>query len=481
MRLPRLFSTTSFRLAALYALIFAVSAAIVGVFVYTNVKAALDHQERVRIQSDALALKGEYESGGMPDLMTAIHQRLQNQSAGALDYSLFHGNGTRIFGHLPRAPLSEGWKHLRGPPDGDEPPGELEQLLTYRLRLAPDLWLVVGDDIGLIRSVNGEFLRVFVVGLVFALALAVGGGILVSATFLQRIDSITRTAEAIIGGDIARRVNLNGSGDDLDRLAATLNRMLDRIQALMESLRHVSTAIAHDLRTPLGHLRQALDEAREHAADTEDYRIAVTRAIAKTDSILETFAAILRIAQIESGSRRADFRTIDLSAIVASGAQSFAPAAEEQSHALVAHVDPGVKVEGDRELITQLLANLLDNAIRHTPDGTRIDVRLRANGHAPVLEVADNGPGVPVHERQKILDRFYRGEASRSTPGSGLGLSLVAAVAGLHGASIYLGDNGPGLIVAVAFPDMAARAAPRPVASTEQSARPLKSLENFAH
>lgn len=451
MRLPRLFSTTSFKLAALYALIFAVSAAIVGIFVYTNVKDALDHQERIHIQSDALALQGEYQNGGMPDMMAAIHQRLQNQSAGALDYSLFHADGTRIFGHLPKAPLKEGWKHLRGPPDGDEPPGELEQLLTYRLQLTSDLWLVVGDDIGLIRNVDAEFLRVFIVGLLFALALAVGGGILVSATFLQRIDSITRTAEAIIEGDTARRISLNGSGDDLDRLAATLNRMLDRIEALMDSVRHVSTDIAHDLRTPLGHLRQALDGARERATNVTDYRDAVTRAIAKTDAILETFAAILRIAQIESGSRRAGFRRIDLSEIVLGAAHSFAPAAEEQHHSLVTQVQPGLKIDGDRELITQLLANLLDNAIRHTPDGTHIEVHLRAHGGAPVLEIADNGHGVPVGERQMILDRFYRGEASRSTPGNGLGLSLVAAVASLHGASVALGDNGPGLIVAVSF------------------------------
>ncbi|MGN6514225.1 MAG: ATP-binding protein [Rhizomicrobium sp.] len=459
MRLPRLFSTTSFKLAALYALIFAVSAAIVGVFVYTNVKEALDHQERIRIQSDALALQGEYQNGGMPDMMAAIRQRLQDQSAGALDYSLFHADGTRIFGHLPRAPLKEGWKHLLGPPDGDEPPGELEQLLTYRLQLAPDLWLVVGDDIGLIRNVDAEFLRVFIVGLLFALALAVGGGILVSATFLQRIDSITRTAEAIIEGDIARRISLNGSGDDLDRLAATLNRMLDRIEALMDSIRHVSTDIAHDLRTPLGHLREALDDARERATNVADYRSAVARAIAKTDAILETFAAILRIAQIESGSRRAGFRQIDLSEIVLSAAHSFSPTAEEQNHTLVTQVQPGLKIDGDRELITQLLANLLDNAIRHTPDGTRIEVRLHANGRAPVLEIADNGPGVPVGERQMILDRFYRGEASRSTAGNGLGLSLVAAVAGLHGASVALGDNGPGLIVSVSFPAEANRTA----------------------
>jgi signal transduction histidine kinase len=451
-RLPRIFSTTSFKLAALFALVFGFSSIAVGAFVYVNVKTALSDQQRTRIQADALALKGEYDSGGMSDMMAAIHERQHNNIAGGLDYSLFQSDGKRIFGNMPRQALKPGWKHLLGPPDGDEPPGQLERLLVFRQPLSPDLWLVVGDDVGRLHQLSDSFLRVFGIGLLLTLTLAAGGGAAVSIAFLQRIDSITRTAEAIIEGDIGQRISLSGSGDDLDRLANTLNRMLDRIGLLMETLRHVSTDIAHDLRTPLGHLRHALDDARERANDVGEYKAAVERAVNETDAILETFSAILRIAQIESGSRRAGFRRIDLSAIASDVAQSFKPTAEEQNHKLNSEIESGLQIVGDRELTTQLMANLIDNAIRHTPGGTAIWLRLAAKRDTVLLEVCDNGMGVPQDERGKIFHRFYRGEASRTTPGNGLGLSLVSAVAGLHRATIAVLDNQPGLKIQIEFP-----------------------------
>jgi signal transduction histidine kinase len=435
----------------MFALIFGVCVAVVGGFIYINVKATLDNQERARIRAEALTLKGEYDSGGMQDMMTAIHQRQRDKIAGALDYSLFKSNGDRLFGRLPKQRLRAGWKHMTGPPDGDEPPGELEKLLVFHQQLAPDLWLVVGDDVGRLRGLGDEFLRLFGLGLLMALSLAAIGGTVVSKTFLQRVDSITRTAEAIIEGDIGQRIPLSGSGDDMDRLASTLNRMLDRIGALMDTLRHVSTDIAHDLRTPLGHLRYALDDAREHARDVGEYKSAITRAIEETDEILGTFSALLRIAQIESGSRRSGFRTANLSEIATRVAQSFAPTAEEQGRTLSTAIDSHVEINGDRELITQLMANLIDNAIRHTPAGATIHLSL-ASGEKPVLEVSDNGPGIPAEEREKVFNRFYRREASRTTPGSGLGLTLAAAVAALHHAKIALLDNMPGLKVRVEFP-----------------------------
>jgi signal transduction histidine kinase len=451
-QLPRLFSTTSFRLAALFALIFGISATAVGAFVYISVKSTLNSQQRTRIEADALALKGEYDSGGMSDMMAAIHERQRSNIAGGLDYTVFTAANKRLFGNIPKQKLKPGWKHLLGPPDGDEPAGQLEQLLVFRERLSPSLWLVVGDDVGRQRRVSNELLRVFGIGLLFALILATAGGAAVSLAFLQRIDSITRTAEAIIEGDIAQRISLSGSGDDLDRLAYTLNRMLDRIGVLMETLRHVSTDIAHDLRTPLGHLRHVLDDARDRARNVDEYKQAVERAVAEADTILETFSAILRIAQIESGSRRAGFRPISISAIASDVAQSFAPTAEEQKHRLIPQIESGVEINGDRELITQLAANLLDNAIRHTPPGTHIWLTLAARDGAATLEVSDDGPGVPPDERKKIFSRFFRGEASRTTPGNGLGLSLVDAVAGLHHAEIAALDNHPGLKIRVDFP-----------------------------
>lgn len=450
MRLPRLLRTSSFRLAALFALIFGISTCAVGAFVYVNVKAALDRQERARMQSDALALKGEFDTGGLADLLAAIRERQQDKLAGGLDYSLFHANGQRIIGRLPKQKLHEGWHHMSGPPDGDEPPGELERLLVYSIRLSPDLWLTIGDDVGLLHRLDNTFLQMFIVGLVFALTLAIGGGMVVSAGFLRRIDAITRTAEAIIEGDIGQRIVLNGSGDDLDRLAASLNRMLDRIGQLMDALRNVSTDVAHDLRTPLGHLRQQLEEAH-NARTTTEYAEAVDKAIAKTDSILETFTAILRIAQIESGSRKMGFRRVDFSDVVTSLVQSYTPTAEEQHRPLIADIAPGITIDGDKELLVQLIVNLLDNALRHTPAGTPISVSLSELAGKATLSIADRGPGVPENERARILERFYRCETSRTTPGSGLGLSLVSAVAVLHRTTLQVLDNMPGLKFRIDF------------------------------
>lgn len=451
MHLPRLFSTTSFRLAAMFALIFGVSVAVVGAFIYVNIKATLNNQERSRIEAEVLTLKGEYDSGGMREMMNAIRERQRDKIAGGLDYSLFTENGERLFGRLPKQRLRPGWKHMTGPPDGDEPRGELEQLLVFRERLAPNLWLVVGDDVGRLRSFGDDFLRLFGLGLLMALTLAAVGGTVVSKTFLQRVDSINRTAEAIIEGDIGQRIPLSGSGDDMDRLASTLNRMLDRINVLMDTLRHVSTDIAHDLRTPLGHLRLILDDAHERAKSVEEYKSAIGRAIVETDAILETFSALLRIAQIESGSRRAGFRTANLSEIASRVAQIFAPTAEEQGRKLITAIEPHVEINGDRELITQLMANLIDNAIRHTPVGATIRLAVTSDA-GTVLEVSDDGRGIPAEEREKVFNRFYRREASRTTPGSGLGLTLAAAVAALHHAKIALLDNMPGLKVRVEFP-----------------------------
>ena len=245
---------------------------------------------------------------------------------------------------------------------------------------------------------------------------------------------------------------MNGSGDDLDKLASSLNRMLDRIGLLMDALRNVSTDIAHDLRTPLSHLRQQLEVARNEAADAPAHVATIETALAKTDSILDTFSAILRIAQIESGSRRAGFRQIELGEIVSSLVQSYGPTAEEQNRKLFSNIAPVGKIDGDRELIVQLIVNLLDNAIRHTPEGTSIWVNVSQTSDVVAVEVADNGPGVPGPERERILERFYRREASRTTPGSGLGLSLVNAVAGLHRASLHVLDNSPGLKFRIEFP-----------------------------
>jgi len=232
-----------------------------------------------------------------------------------------------------------------------------------------------------------------------------------------------------------------------------LNEMLDRIQLLMDGLRQVSNDIAHDLRTPLTRLRQKLDMARTKATTVADYEVAVEKAIAETDEILDTFGALLRIAEIEAGTRRAAFAAIDLSNVLQTIVETYTAVAEDQQHVLLSHIADGLTVKGDRQLLTQMIANVVENALRHTPAGTRIEIELTGPPAAPVCTISDDGQGIPESERRKVLQRFYRLDSSRATPGSGLGLSLVAAVAELHRITVEIDDNEPGLRLIFRFPN----------------------------
>jgi signal transduction histidine kinase len=247
-------------------------------------------------------------------------------------------------------------------------------------------------------------------------------------------------------------VPTRGTGDDLDRLASTLNHMLDRIGILMESLRQVSSDVAHDLRTPLTRLYQRLEEARAHGQSMADYESAVDAAIGEAQRLLDIFSALLRIAQVE-GSSCVGVGDVDLTAVAETVADAYRLDVEEAGHALTTTISQGVVVSGDKELLTQALANLVENALRHTPPGTRIDVRLEGSSETgALLSVEDDGPGVAEADLPRLTDRFYRGESSRTTPGNGLGLSLVSAVAELHDATLDLNVMKPGLRVIISFP-----------------------------
>ena len=310
----------------------------------------------------------------------------------------------------------------------------------------------VGEDLEQVGEIEDMFLGILASALGVVLVLEVGGRLLLSAAFLRRVDTITRTANAIIGGDLSRRVERTGSGDDLDHLSATLNAMLDRIAGLMENLRQVSNDIAHDLRTPLTRLRQDLDEAQKQDPTAVDLKRVIDGAITEADALLEIFSALLRIAQIEAGTRRSAFRPVDLSDVIRTVAEAYAPAIEESGRALRSEIADGVQINGDRGLLSQLFVNLVENALHHTSAGTVIVLRLSRQPTGAVAEVADDGPGIPADERAKVFRRFYRLERSRTTPGSGLGLSTVAAIVELHHAAIELLDHAPGLRVVIRFP-----------------------------
>jgi signal transduction histidine kinase len=266
---------------------------------------------------------------------------------------------------------------------------------------------------------------------------------------------MAKACRDIMQGDLSLRIPVRGTGDELDRLAEAINDMLSRIAALMENLAQVSNDIAHDLRTPVTHLRHRLERAQAESRNLEDHRAALEAAIAKADEILGLFAALLRIAQIEGGARRAAVAPVELSGLLAQLRELFEPVAEEAGHSLQFAAPGTVTIRGDRQLLVQLFSNLIENAIVHTPAGTHIRLSLslsQAQGRA-IARVSDDGPGVPREEHEKLFRRLYRREASRTHPGYGLGLSLAAAVAELHGADISIvADARPGLIVEISFP-----------------------------
>ena len=451
MRLRQTLNSASFKLTAAYAGLFAVSVGILALITYLSVTAELSREFHGRIVAESTALEAEYKSGGTGQLLQAIAERQRGHLVDGLDYSLSDARGRHLFGTAPLVSCVRGWTVLTGPPDGDEEPGEMEKLGVYITPLSGGLCLLVGNDWGQVQKFGALILKTF--GWIFLLSstMAIGGGLFLSSRFLKRIETITRTAEAIIEGDIDRRVPRRRAPDDLDRLAATLNRMLDRTTGLMESLKHLSNNIAHDLRTPLGRLRQALDAARDCELSPAEYRALIGKGVEDLDGILEMFSAILRIAQIESGNRRAGFQRFCLSQLVGDVCETFAPALEEDGRSLRQDIEADLWIYGDPELLTLSLANLLENANLHTPQRAQIRVSLARKQGGITLSVADNGAGVPGAETKRIFQRFYRLEASRTTAGNGLGLSLVAAVADLHTAELFATDNQPGLKIGMTF------------------------------
>jgi signal transduction histidine kinase len=274
-------------------------------------------------------------------------------------------------------------------------------------------------------------------------ALAVLGAWLLRRALERRLSPIYRTAAAIGTGDMTRRVPLSERGDEFDKLGATMNAMLDRIAQLMEGVRGVSDAIAHDLRTPIARARAKLEEALVSAKDEEALRGAVEQGIADLDAIARVFQAVLRIAEVEAGARRAAFAPTDLAPMLGELAEMYGVAAEAREQVLLAEIAPALPLVGDRDLIGQAVANLLDNALKFTPQGGTVRLSAQVEGEVAEITVADDGPGMPEADRARAGERFFRADSARTTPGSGLGLSLVRAVAALHGGEVVLAATCP--------------------------------------
>ena len=450
----RLFRTTGFRLSALYAGLFGLSVALLFSVIFWDTREAMYAQVSAKIEAEAAILTAEYRTGGVPQLSAAIETRLRSRLPDGGYYLLTDRDGRKIIGNLPVRTFVAGWRQLPLPRGNakrrDDDFGE-HGVYVLGIELADGSHLSVAESTRRIGETLETIVRAFVLGGVGTIVLGALGGILLSTGFLRRVDAINRISRAIMAGRMTDRIPIRGTDDELDKLSSNLNEMLDRLQALMESLRQVSNDIAHDLRTPLSRLRQRLETTRIHAGSVAEYEDAIDHAIAETDGLLKTFSGLLRIAQIEAGTRRSAFQPLDLSAAILSIAEIFEPVAEDQGKTLRTRAEPGIAVRGDRDLLTQMVVNLIENAIRHTPDGAEISLTLDEGPDGPVVVVADDGPGIPAAERDRVFQRFFRLERSRSTPGSGLGLSLVAAIADLHDIEIVLSDNAPGLTVELRF------------------------------
>jgi signal transduction histidine kinase len=431
-------TSAAYRIAFTFAAAVAAAIVVLGVAVYFVADAEFRQQRDQAITDEISDLAQE---GGRPQLLHEIAGREAERTTESFGYAVFDRSGKKIGGALDTARPSPGFSMIifHDPVEGPD----LARAKTVDLPNGDRL--VVAIDSETVESIDATILSLFGGAFVVLLIVSVIGALLLGRYLRDRLGTISTTAHAIVAGDLTHRMPIGPHRDEFDTVAMALNAMLDRIVNLMENLRQVSSDVAHDLRTPLLRLRGQL----EQVGTVEG---AAQRAIEQGDEVLKLFASILRIAEVESGGLEQGFRPIDLSALVEDVADGFLPALTDSGRVLNWQVEPDVVVQGDRELLAQAIANLLDNVRAHTPAGTRAMVTLEANGERVTLSVADSGPGVSPSDRDRILRRFYRGEASRTTPGNGLGLSLVTAVATAHGGEVEVDGNGPGLRVTISLP-----------------------------
>lgn len=448
-RLDSLFRSSSFRLAALFALLLVASFVAAGAGAWVVTQSVAERQIYDRVQLEMESLQNEARAEGVSAALAAI--RTRTDSPGALEYRVLDGDGQLIAGNLPPFTAVEGWQVINLP---DPNPDEHERIDRYIIltRVASGGLLVsIGDDLD-----RAEDVRLAVLGALFwigvaALILGVAAGATATFRGLRRIDALSATMQRVSAGELSARVDVPARGDDLDTIARGVNEMLAQIDLLVANVRRVSTNIAHDMRTPLTHVRQELETAA-NAPDLATAHDGIRRAQAKIDDVLRIFSAMLRLAEIEGGSVRARFAPVDLAGVIERVADAYRPDIESSGHALdIGPIAPAT-IQGDPDLIAQALANLLENAMRHTPQNGVISVRLQRDEGSLRLEVADQGPGVPASERARILKPFERLDASRPAPGAGLGLSIVNAIAQAHRAELMLSDAGPGLRVTLVWP-----------------------------
>jgi signal transduction histidine kinase len=446
-RLAELRRTTSFRLAMLFLLLFGTAALLLCGLLYWQTKDFLAEREDKTLMTELAAFDG-LDASELRELIMAhavMDPRLQRP------FDLFGPAGERVVG----SPV--------GPPEFQVLAQPANHPFTFALphngrpvyfrgliRHLPDgQYLLVAEDLTSTRDFGNLLLECCLWGGLATVLLGLTGAAIAGVDALRRIEGVTRAIQRISRGDMSGRLPTRGDSGDLDRLAQEINFMLAEIERLMLEVKGVCDNVAHDLRTPLTRLLAGLERARRRAGSADDYAAAVDEGTQEIHGLLKTFAAVLRIAEVESGARRAGFADLDLSEIGADVVEFYVPIAEQKGVALSQACDAAIVMQGDPSLLFEAIGNLVDNALKFTPPGGRVEVRTFANVEGRGIVVSDNGPGIPADQREAVLRRFYRTEQSRSTPGSGLGLALVAGVAGLHGMTIAITDANPGCRIAL--------------------------------
>jgi signal transduction histidine kinase len=453
--MPRLRGSVAFRLALGYGVLVVGTMAVISAALYFGTVVVIDRGIDAKLSKISEQLIERFETGGGEALRRRIQQLLTDSIDQETEvYSLLDAGGRNIVGNVstlgPGTPLDRLTDQMivrDGRPS-------TSRLLPHRLSNGDVL--VVGRDLHDVQEMEQLVVRALLVGGIVALLLAVGGAALVRRQLEHRMAAIRRTALEIEAGDLSRRIPVLDADDEFTRLNRDINRMLDRIQRLMEGVRDVSNAIAHDLRTPLGRIRSRLDEVRRPAATTEELREAAGASIHDIDELIVIFDKLLQIAEAESATRRQRFQPITVKDIIMDVVELYDATAEANGVALVVDVVGEPRMLGDKDLLASATANLVDNALKYGGGAGSVRVGAREDRDTVSIVVQDEGPGIAPEERAKVVTRFYRLDRSRSLPGNGLGLAIVTAISHLHGGRLSLEDAGPGLIARITLPRAAA-------------------------
>jgi signal transduction histidine kinase len=451
--LAKTLTSSTFKLALIAIGTFGVIAAAIFAYVYLSTATYVRNRSDRAILTEIASLRESYERSGREGLIAQINARRADKSFADRVYILVDPSLRVLAGNVrewPQAATTSGWVEFRGAKTASGGAGQ--PLLRGIVETFPNGdRLIAGRDISDLDSFTASIKAAVISSVLLIFALAVMASVLVTRRTVGRIEQINATSRAIMASGLDQRIPLRGSDDEWDRVAESLNQMLDRIETLMGEVRQVSDNVAHDLRTPLTRMRGRLEKAYLGERAAESDQALIGDAIADLDAVLRIFASIVRIAQIETQARTGGFRTVDLVEIAGGVVELYDAAAERDGTRLMLTGDREVMATGDRDLIFDAIANLVDNALKHGRAGGEVVVSCETIDGRPVISIADDGPGIPPCEHEHVFKRFYRLEQSRYAPGNGLGLSLVAAVARLHGAQIELLPSAPGLKAKLSF------------------------------